>query len=426
MKKTLLQIIAVTVITFSLSWAADRLMNLWLLRIAFPETMALEDFHWEDFVFKLRPDLPMEKRIVMVNIGQARRREIGKMIEIINEHKPKVVGVLVFFNCLDGLRDSVNCPQLLDVEGNRSLSSAIRKTKEIVLATALRSSSSSMKNNLDKIDSIEYSDYQFSHYSHNAFASLPQANYQDIKESRSFFPQYIVGNKVENSFSIQVCLLYDSTKTMLFLQRRNNEEIINFRGNVGNYQYNLGSTVLNKEKYFETVEYDSLMLGNYAKGLFENKIVLIGYLGDYLNDPTYLDKFYTPLNATFAGRSYPDMLALVVHANIISMVLNEDYINQLSDFWEHFILILIVTLNAILFIALYRRNSIWYDSLCFIIPVVQIVFISWLRIELMTDYAFRLDLQNVLYLIAFVSFATNLYFGPLLSFRNKILSRQKP
>ena len=42
-------------------------MNLWLLRIAFPETIALEGFHWEDFVFKLRPDLPMENRIVLVN-----------------------------------------------------------------------------------------------------------------------------------------------------------------------------------------------------------------------------------------------------------------------------------------------------------------------------------------------------------------------
>lgn len=99
------------------------------MRIVFPETIALENFHWEDFVFKLRPDLPVEKRIVLVNIGKAGRSEAAEMIEIINEQKPKVIGVLVFYNCEFGLRDSVNCPQLIDTAGNRSLSEAIRKTK---------------------------------------------------------------------------------------------------------------------------------------------------------------------------------------------------------------------------------------------------------------------------------------------------------
>ena len=65
--------------------------------------------------------------------------------------------------------------------------------------------------------------------------------------------------------------------------------------------------------------------------MVEGKIVLFGYLGDRLGAPQWEDKFFTPLNESIAGRANPDMYGPVIHANIASMVLNDDYIDGFGD-----------------------------------------------------------------------------------------------
>jgi CHASE2 domain-containing sensor protein len=413
MKKTALQIIAITLITFSLSYLADKMMNLWLLKIAFPESLALEDFHWEDFVFKLREDQQLEEKVVLVNIGSVGRRGIASVINEVNKQHPRVVGLLVLLNCGGGPRDTTNCPQLKDTLGNRMLSDAIYNSNVMVMDAVLRSTKVEGDPQENDLDSIELSDPAFMPRSHYGFANLPMGTFHDIRESRTFFPQAKVRGKTINSFAFEIVHQYDSTLTGRLLKRGDEEEIINFRGNETPYRYDLGSRVVTKETHFLSIPLDVLLSHQVAEGTFTDKIVLIGFLGDYLDDPSYEDKFYTPLNPTFAGRTNPDMLGLVVHANIVSMILNSDYVNQLADFWENVLLVLIVVANVYWFIKLIRRNSVWYDSLCFIIPVIQIIVISWIRIELLNEFNFRLDLQNVIYLVAFVSFATNMYFGPL-------------
>jgi hypothetical protein len=120
------------------------------------------------------------------------------------------------------------------------------------------------------------------------------------------------------------------------------------------------------------------------------------------------------------------MLGSVIHANIISMILNEDGINQLGEFWDFCVMLIVVSLNIVLFIYLLNHTTVWYDSLGFLIPVTQIVIISWLRIELLASYNFRLDLENIIYLLAFVTFAVNIYLGPIKHLLNRLKSRIKP
>ncbi|HZI01005.1 MAG TPA: CHASE2 domain-containing protein, partial [Flavisolibacter sp.] len=65
-----------------------------------PIKSALADFNFNDLAYaKLGKNAktPMDRRIVLVNIGRARREEIAFMLQRINESRPKVIGLDVRF-----------------------------------------------------------------------------------------------------------------------------------------------------------------------------------------------------------------------------------------------------------------------------------------------------------------------------------------
>lgn len=332
-----------------------------------------------------------------------------------------MIGVDVFFNCR--LRDTISCPQMLDTLANRALSTAIKNSGKIVLVTSLQQSHAT---NDWVLDSLEFSDPEFSNYANNGFANLVTESSDSLnaKQCRSFVPSLEINREKVNSFAVEVALVYDSARTKKFLARGNEEELINYRGNVGGYYYSVFNKTIFKDSYFDVLDYDDLQKADFNHDLIEGRIILLGYLGaEYLEDPAYENRFYTPLNSTMSGRSLPDMLGLVVQANIISMILNEDAINEFSEFWDFAVMLVVISLNIILFMFLLQKTTVWFDSLGFIIPVIQIILISWLRIELLSVFGFRLDLENIIYLLAFVTFAVNIYFGPFKQLIGKLKSK---
>lgn len=422
MKQRIIDFVIILFITFFLGYSTPWVTDRVFFQVAFPQLIALQDFHWEDFVFKLRPDAGRENRITLINISEGNRLDIARQIELINSYEPRVIGLEVFFNCPGGIRDSINCPFGMDTIANRALREAIRKSKGIVMASTALQTQAMANTSYEAYDSLELSATEFNQFARNGFINLVTTSQdsESVPQCRSFCPSLFLNGVEINSFSVELAMMYDSVKTKRYLNRRNKEEIrrfkeelINYRGNIGSYQYNVFGKIISKASYFDVIDYDDLRSGQFHNDLIKDRIILLGYLGEqYLDDPAYESRFYTPLNPTLAGRSLPDMLGAVIHANIISMILNEDDINQLSPFWDFTVMLFVVTLNILLFIYLLRENSIWYDSLGFLIPVSQIIIISWLRIELLATLNFRLDLENIIYLLAFVTFAVNIYFGP--------------
>ena len=56
------------------------------------------------------------------------------------------------------------------------------------------------------------------------------------------------------------------------------------------------------------------------------------------------------MNERPAGRTYPDMYGIVVHANVISMILRRDYIHDAPSWLNILISILVAYFNVALFI----------------------------------------------------------------------------
>jgi CHASE2 domain-containing sensor protein len=429
MRRFWLQSLAITVFVFLMLWGVTGITDLKFFSAFDPISQALQDFELTDYAFsKLRPDPTVDQRIVIVNLALT-RREMAQQIQIINQYKPRVIGIDSFFNCEGNLRDSINCPQLKDTLGNLLLSSAIAEAGNVVLVSKLlQKKVTSDSSVIDKYDSIEYSDQIFKDAAKkNSFANLvTDAVYQeDVKLCRKIIPKVDVNGKNEYAFAVGMCMLYDSIKTMRFLARGKEEEIVNYRGNVEVQDVRLKSfgkkdlSTTNFNGMYYAVDWGELFRGEVAADLFKDRIVILGFMGDYFGDPAWNDKYFTPLNKKVAGRANPDMFGVVVHANVAAMILNEDYVNELADWQKYFIAFLVCFLTVALFIIIDRKLPAWFDGLSVLIQIFQILAFSFLMVEVFANFSFKLDLTVTLAVSALVGPCYDIF----KSFQNEVNSR---
>lgn len=399
MKKRLYQSLVITVFVFLMLWTANKVTDLKLFTAFDTIGAALADFQLTDYAFsQLREDPLVDERIILVNIGTLDRGGIAQQILMINNLKPRIIAFDGTFNCTAGLRDSINCPQLLDTLGNLMLAQAISDANVFILGSKLLQTDSLSDYDVEYYDSIEYSDDIFD--AMYGFVSLPtNATYQeDVKLCRSVFPRWVVNGEEQLAFSTQIAMQYDSVQTKKFLARNKKEELINFRGNMEVMQLGIDTEKndeTNASKYptmYFTVDYDQILRGEVLPSLFEDKIVMMGYMGDYLGAPAWEDKFFTPLNKKVAGRANPDMFGLVLHANVVSMILNGDYIDETPTWMEYVIAFAVCVLTVFLFIYIDRTLPSWFDALSFVIQVILLLIISVVIVLAFSWWSLKLDL----------------------------------
>jgi CHASE2 domain-containing sensor protein len=419
MKKIILRGIAVTTFVFLMLWGVDALSDVKLFSAFDPISVALKEFELTDYVFsKLREDPVPDDRIVLVNLSQATRREMAQAVRIISSHNPKVIGIDSYYDCEGGFYDTVNCPQLLDTLGNLMFSDAIQQAGNVVLVSRLLQSDSLFNTDSGNVfDSIEYSDAIFSNYAQHGFANLPTgdsegvgaATYQeDVKICKSVIPKLTVNGKEELAFSVRMAMMFDSVKTKKFLARNNEEEIINFKGNINISDVRVKNL---REQMTSVSDYNALCYaidwipftrGDYYPEMFKNSVVIIGYLGDYFGDPAWEDKFFTPLNSKVAGRANPDMFGPVIHANIVAMILNEDYINEIPEWLQIVIAVILGFLNVLLFYWIDTRFPLLYDGLSVVLQIFEILIVSLIIVYFFTFFNIKLELTLTIGVLALI------------------------
>lgn len=439
MKKFWLNCFLATLFVFGIMWALSKITELNMFNAFDPIGKALGDFELTDYAFSsLRPDPLVEERVVLVNIGNLPRAAIAEQIRIISQHKPKVIGIDGYFNCEGGLRDTINCPQLLDTLGNLLLANAIQEAGNVVLVSKLLQSTALFNSGVvDQYDSLEYSDPMFQQHAKSGYANLlTNAEYQDgVKECRSFPPRMIVNGKEEIAFGVKLAMLYDSVKAQEFLSRNNDEELINYRGNVEMQDVRLAAiknkdlATTNYPVMFYALDVDQVFNEEFFPEMIKDKVVIFGFLGEYFGDPSWSDKFFTPLNKSVAGRANPDMFGLVIHANIVSMILNGDFIDQLEEWHKYLIAFIFCYFNIALFFYINDRIPVWFDSVSLLIQVVQILLLMFATIMIFARYTFKLDLTLTLIVIALAGpcfeFYDNILTSLVRNWRNKRLTKRQ-
>jgi CHASE2 domain-containing sensor protein len=398
MRKFWLDCVIATAFVFLAMWGILGLTQLRIFNAFDTIGTALGDVELTDYVFSALRETPnVEEDIVIVNIGRLDRRHIAEELQILNKYKPRVIGIDGFFDC-KGFYDTVNCPQLIDTLGNLMLANAIQEAGNVVLVSKVLQRDTTL--DARTFDSLRRSDDMYlSSALGDGYASLEtEAAYQDdAKTCRTFNPKIKIKDKIHYAFSVELARAFDSVKTKEFLDRNVYSEVINYRGNV----FDIYGTT-NYPQMFYTLDIDQVRNEEFVSEMIKDKIVIMGFLGEKLGDPSWADKFYTPLNKKLAGKANPDMFGVVVHANIVSMILNEDYVDKMANWQEAIMAIILCLLNVALFSLINANMPLWYDGITKLLQLIQLVLYSSLMVLIFDWFQFKLSITLTLAAVALV------------------------
>lgn len=357
---------------------------------------AFEDMEFTDIYFSQLLDDPVaDENVVLVNVGLEPRAGIAILLDSISKYDPAVIGVDLIF---DYLKE--------DTLGDIMLSEALGRVENLVMVNKLSYSS---QNYTDIQDSVEWSHPFFTYNAVPAFANLyTDADVQeDLKMCREFPPQLDLKDGSNHlSFGVTLASYLAPGNAEEFLARGNEVEVINYRGNVLDY----GATKFGN-KYFALDVWD-VYNGNFYSDIIKDKIVIFCFLGEELGDrENFEDKFFTPLNEVYIGRAFPDMYGGVIHANIVSMILNKDYIFYLSELQKYTIMILGLFINIMMFSWIYKKLPKWYDGITKVIQLIEFVGIVYIMVYMMDYYSLKLDLTLLLFAVALSGDGLEVFYG---------------
>jgi CHASE2 domain-containing sensor protein len=391
-----------TIFIFAFMWFASKFLA--IFNFLDPIGEALGDMKITDQVFSnpyFRPQAIPEDRVTIINFGRRGRGDIAQMINIVNKYNPKVIGIDTFFSNLkeDSLSDLI-------------LAEALSNVDNLVLGTKFL--------NPGDLDDPYFYGIKRSHelFRQNAIEahvvlSAEEAGTQqeEFKVVRQFFPKMAYNDTINNqfeehvAFGIKLAEFIDPVAANDFLARENEEELINFRGNIFDIDH------IEKTKY-SAIDWMDVLNEDFDPSLITDKIILFGMVGEYIGEPYYVeDKFFTPMNDKYAGRADEDMFGVVIHANIVSMVLDRDYLERMTNFSSIVAAILLCMFNVVMFSLIYRKLPLWYDGLTKLIQLLQLVVILGIIVLVFHAYSLELELTYGIVAIALAGDSLEVLYG---------------
>lgn len=105
------------------------------------------------------------------------------------------------------------------------------------------------------------------------------------------------------------------------------------------------------------------------------------------------------MNTKYAGKQRPDMNGVVVQANIISMVLDGNYIKKMPKWAAWLVAAIIGWLHMSLFMRYYLEDHIWFHLVAKLAQVFSAIFFAYLGILIFDQYRIKIDMKYTLYVI---------------------------
>ncbi len=338
-----------------------------------PIKLGLKDFDFNDIAYsklQVGEEPRIDTRVVIINIDQANRAELGMMINKAATYQPKVMALdALFYEAKDPTGDSI-------------LSDAFARNNNLVVAQELALTGPDG-------DTISTTGDYIKTASQYAFVNFFCDSLSPIRTYEPFEKDY--KKTLYKSFAAGIIQLYDTTAYKKLKKRGNHQTMINYTRRLNGYV---------------PIHWQTLMEDGIDSSYLKGKIVLFGYLATQETD--ILDKKFTPMNHRYYGKTIPDMNGIVIHANIISMALDNDYVKKLPLWGNVLIAILICWLFMSFFIRYYLESHIWFHLVAKLVQVFTAILFVWLGIYLFTKYRLKVDMK--LSLIVIVMAVDVIYF----------------
>ncbi|MBX7155831.1 MAG: CHASE2 domain-containing protein [Bacteriodetes bacterium] len=335
-----------------------------------PLKMALGDFDITDMAqsqYREDSEIQVDTNIVLVNISSLQRDYLASMINIISQQKPKVIGIDAFF------RSEKN------PEADTPLVAAIQEAGNVVLGCELQ-----YNTNIDAWDTILQSHRKFvQHEKAEGYVNTITNQEVSFRTVREFSPSERFNDSVVYNFSVVVAKQFAPQAVRSLLQRNNTTESIYFRGNYNKFY------VFDSDQIFDL---------NSDLSVLKDKIVLMGYMGETLDTTvrSLEDVFFTPLNERYAGKTFPDMYGVIVHANVISQILHGLYYTVMPKTLSIVLSVVLVLLNVAIFNAMLASGSKWYDTYTIISILVQTLLLTYIMINVFHLFRYKMNITLTL------------------------------
>ena len=292
-----------------------------------PIVKALEDFDFLDIYYSenFGNTTNINTDIVLVNVQNNSRETIALMLKDILRENPKVIGVdIIFKEIRDFYTDSI----LAAVLDNDKIITAYEYNDEVYNY----SNPLIVANNIQGFAEVNFDQ-----------ESMVMRNFRGIAQAEN--------GKEHFSFASETAKLYlgdDNWNDLEYDRKLKKENTIKYYGNYVNFRF------LDSSDFFAS--YDK-------KSGLKDKIVLLGFFGAPTGNLLNIeDKHWTPLNNKVSGKSYPDMFGVVIHANIINMLIKNDFMYRLSNFWLGIIMFLCLFFCTMYFIIINKKYKISYRT----------------------------------------------------------------
>ena len=279
-----------------------------------PFVEAITDFSILDTYYseKFKSSDKINTDIILVNIKNLDRNELAFLIEKVIENKPKVIGLDVTFE--ERKEDTITDYLLAEVLKDSRIVNAFN-----ILDTGLKENHPFFENDNPR----GYVNFNFDKKMDKGYVIRRFSGIHPIQEDHFSFASQVAKQYLEESWN-----------TFYYDKKLKRERIIKYFGNHNKF------IVLDFEDF---LDYEKVPILN-------DKIVLLGYVGHpntgNVNDIT--DKFFTPLNEYPVGKTDRDMFGVVLHANIINMLINNDFMFEVPSF-----IIALLTLISMFFATMY-------------------------------------------------------------------------
>lgn len=326
-----------------------------------PISSSLEDFEFSDLLYsRFQSPTKVDTNIIIVDVANLNREEIGKVIQRVKAFEPGVIGLDLIFQHSTG-QDSLLVSSL---------------DQDIVYACYLEGFEDDLKCFGKAITTGITNEKRIEGFTN--FVAGPASTV------RTFKPQTCYNGDSLLAFPVSIAKQFNIDAYKALGLRDAPLEIINYTGGQKSY-----STLTSPEALSMNLEF--------VKG----KIVLIGLLSPDYGTPVFEDLHFTPLNKKYSGKTFPDAYGVVIHANVISMILEEEYINK-SGWIQYVLAMLIGLIHMVLFTHYFANHErhMWYHLIAKLAQLVTSVLFIFLSLILLAKMNYKLDVTLTVFVIA--------------------------